>query len=89
MYYVGVVVSVSVGGSCCISPAPHTTQPRSPPCLPALPPSRLTLHTVSRSLGLSDSQDLTILAKPERQLDFFNQEIFNEKLLNYTFSRYY
>ena len=62
-YYVGVVVSVSVGGSCC-RPAvsPHTTQPRcSPPCLPALPTSRLTLHTVSQSLSLSVSQSLGLL----------------------------
>ena len=41
--------------------SPYTTQPRSPPCLPALPPSRLTLHTVSvsQSLGLSEYYNFT------------------------------
>ena len=46
-------VLVLAGARAAVSPQPHTTQPRcSPPCLPALPTSRLTLHTVSRSLGL-------------------------------------
>ena len=41
--------------------SPYTTQPRSPPCLPALPPPRLTLHTVSvsQSLGLSEYYNFT------------------------------
>ena len=42
--------------------SPHTTQPRSPPCLPALPPSTPGLH-YTESLGLSVSQNITILPR--------------------------